>query len=73
MITTVQGVIRSYGGVKATAKAFQTTVNDVRRWGRWGEMPTECWLGLFLGLQERGFVPAPVLFGVEAFAHLPGC
>ena len=32
----------------------------------------ECTLGLFLGLQERGYEPIPTLFYVKRLNELPG-
>jgi hypothetical protein len=71
-VTTVRQAIKAYGGELSMAEAFQTTVDCVRRWKRWGVIPCTDHLGLFLGLRARGFEPMPKLFDVKDLRELAG-
>ena len=71
-VTSVSGVIKAYGGLQATAKAFHTTPAGIEQWRRWGEIPCTDYLGLYLGLKARGYVPGPKLFDVKSLDELPG-
>jgi hypothetical protein len=71
-ITTMPQLIRAYGGEVKMAKAFQTTPECIRRWKRWGGVPCTEYLGLYMGLEQRGYVPGPKLFNVKRLDELPG-
>jgi hypothetical protein len=71
-VNSVSGCIRAYGGERKMAEAFQTTVEGVRQWKRWGEVPCTEHLGLFLGLMQLGYQPGPKLFDVKSLDELPG-
>jgi hypothetical protein len=64
-IASVGGAIKAYGGGRAMAEAFHTTVEGVRQWKPWGDIPYTDHLGLFLGLR-------PKLFGVKRLEDLAG-
>lgn len=70
-ITTVDQLIRAYGGMADTARAFHTSVKSVRQWRQFG-LPCTHYLGCYLGLLARGYLPTPSLFAVERFQQLAG-
>jgi hypothetical protein len=71
-ITTVPQLIKAYGGVKATSKNFWTTEKEVRLWVKHDWSPRNFQLGMYLGLQKRGYEVAPRLMGVRSWEDIPG-
>jgi hypothetical protein len=71
-ISTVDQAVRAFGGIEACAEAFHTTADLVQQWRKWKDWPCAIYLGLYLGLIERGFNPSPRQFKVRRLEDLAG-
>jgi hypothetical protein len=75
-VCTVDDAAAAYGGMPELIKAFGLTMakgraNSVERWQLAG-VPRYYNLGLYLGLQHRGYEPTPQLFGARTWEEVPG-
>ena len=75
-VCTVDEAAAAYGGMPELIKAFGLTMakgraNSVERWQLTG-VPCYHHLGLYLGLQHRGYEATPELFGARSWEEVPG-
>jgi hypothetical protein len=75
-VCTVDEAAAAYGGMPELIKAFGLTMakgraNSVERWQLAG-VPRYYNLGLYLGLQHRGYEATPQLFGARTWEEVPG-
>jgi len=75
-VRTVDEAAAAYGGMSELIKAFGLTMakgraNSVERWQLTG-VPRYHHLGLYLGLQQRGYEATPELFGARSWEEVPG-
>jgi hypothetical protein len=75
-VCTVGEAAAAYGGMPELIKAFGLTMakgraNSVERWQLAG-VPRYYNLGLYLGLQHRGYEATPQLFGARTWEEVPG-
>src|SRR5215467_11335000 len=75
-VRTVDEAAAAYGGLPELIKAFGLTMakgraNSVERWQLAG-VPRYYHLGLYLGLQHRGYEATPQLFGATTWEEVPG-
>jgi len=75
-VRTVDEAAAAYGGMPELIKAFGLTMakgraNSVERWQLAG-VPRYYHLGLYLGLQHRGYEATPELFGARSWEEVPG-
>ena len=75
-VCTVDEAAAAYGGMPELIKAFGLTMakgraNSVERWQLTG-VPRYHHLGLYLGLQHRGYEATPELFGAKSWEEVPG-
>ena len=75
-VRTVDEAAAAYGGMSELIKAFGLTMakgraNSVERWQLAG-VPRYYHLGLYLGLQHRGYEATPELFGARSWEEVPG-
>ena len=76
IVSTVDEAAAAYGGMPELVKAFGLTMakgraNSVERWQLAG-VPRYYNLGLYLGLQHRGYEATPQLFGARTWEEVPG-
>jgi hypothetical protein len=76
IVRTVDEAAAAYGGLPELIKAFGLTMakgraNSVERWQLAG-VPCYHQLGLYLGLQHRGYEATPELFGAKSWEEVPG-
>ena len=70
-ISTLDAAIAVYGGRAAFCRAFNITGDGLRSWHHAG-VPRAQHLGLYFGLQRRGFEPTARLFGLTGWRRCPG-
>jgi hypothetical protein len=75
-VRTVDEAAAAYGGMPELIKAFGLTMakgraNSIERWQLTG-VPCYHHLGLYLGLQYRGYEATPELFGARSWEEVPG-
>jgi hypothetical protein len=75
-VRTIDEAAAAYGGMPELIKAFGLTMakgraNSVERWQLTG-VPRYYHLGLYLGLQHRGYEATPQLFGATTWEEVPG-
>src|SRR5215468_12747539 len=75
-VRTVDEAAAAYGGMPELIKAFGLTMakgraNSVERWQLTG-VPRYYHLGLYLGLQHRGYEATPQLFGATTWEEVSG-
>ena len=75
-VRTFDEAAAAYGGLPELIKAFGLTMakgraNSVERWQLAG-VPRYYHLGLYLGLQHRGYEATPELFGARSWEEVPG-
>ena len=75
-VRTVDEAAAAYGGMPELIKAFGLTMakgraNSIERWQLAG-VPRYYQLGLYLGLQHRGYEATPELFGARSWEEVPG-
>ena len=75
-VRTFDEAAAAYGGLPELIKAFGLTTakgraNSVERWQLAG-VPRYHHLGLYLGLQHRGYEATPELFGAKSWEEVPG-
>ena len=79
LVTTIEQAADVYGGVAAMNTAFGipsrkplVEKDSVRDWIKRGSVPRGHQLGLYLGLQRRGYEMSPKLCGIESWDTVPG-
>jgi hypothetical protein len=75
-VRTVDEAAAAYGGMPELIKAFGLTMakgraDSVERWQLTG-VPRYYHLGLYVGLQHRGYEATPQLFGARTWEEVPG-
>jgi hypothetical protein len=63
---------RVYGGKRKMARAFRITNAELDRWFPTGYVWKPHHLGFIVGLEARGAVPSPKLFGLASWKDLAG-
>jgi hypothetical protein len=72
IVKDLDHAIKIYGGPRKFAESFKYTSTEfIVRWHQFG-VPAGAWLGLFMGLVERGYISHPRLYGVRSWRQILG-
>jgi hypothetical protein len=70
-VSNISQAVKAYGGPQKFADAFNLSGNDLESWTKCG-VPRAHHLGLYVGLQRRGYEPMAKLFGLKSWLECPG-